>query len=98
MENTFIIEIRHNDAPLIFDARLDTIGFVHKIHINVSGIDVTFEPDEERNYRAMVAPAQIGSLKESDKHIIAAIGAELDNLSPGQITAGGTISGDRNAS
>ena len=94
MENIFSIEIRHNGAALTFDARLDTIGFVHKILIKVNGIDVTFEPDEERNYRAMVQPSQMASLKEPDMHIIAAIGAEMNNLSPGQVTAGGTASGE----
>jgi hypothetical protein len=82
MENAFKIEIDVDGEQMIFDARLDTIGFVHKIYINVSGVDVAFEPDEERSYRAIVKPAQISNLTEKDKHIISAIGAELGRISP----------------
>lgn len=82
MENAFTIEIDVDGEQMIFDARLDNIGFVHKIYINVSAVDVVFEPDEERSYRAIVKPAQISSLTEKDKQIILAIGEELGRISP----------------
>lgn len=81
MEDGLIIEIDLNGEHLIFDARLQTSGFVHQIHINVSGIDVAFEPDEERNYRAIVQPAQLQALTKKDIAIIAAIGEELEKTS-----------------
>lgn len=82
MENAFTIQIEFDGEQMIFDAKLDTIGFVHKIYINVSGVNVAFEPDEERSYRAIVKPAQISSLTEKDKQIISAIGEELGRISP----------------
>lgn len=82
MENSFTIEVEVDGEQMIFDVRLNTIGFVHKIYINVSGVDIAFEPDEERSYRAIVKPAQISSLTEKDKQVISAIGEELGRISP----------------
>lgn len=80
MENNFIIEIEAGKEKLIFDARLDTIGFVHRVLINVSGIDVIFEPDEERNYRAIINSNSVNKITEADKQIIILLGEKLESL------------------
>lgn len=80
MENNFIIEIEIGREKLIFDAKLDTIGFVHRILINVSGINVIFEPDEERNYRAIITPNSTNKITDADKQIIILLGEKLESL------------------
>lgn len=88
MENNFIIEIEIGREKLIFDARLDTIGFVHRVLINVSGIDVIFEPDEERNYRAIIHSNSVNKITDADKQIIIFLGEKLESLK-GELENGG---------
>jgi hypothetical protein len=51
----FEIEIGDGDNRAQYPARLLIMGYTHKIEVDVNGIPVMFEPDEERNYRAVVA-------------------------------------------
>jgi hypothetical protein len=50
----FNLEILHNGELMLFPAKLLLMGYTHKIEVDVNGIPVLFEPDEERNYRALV--------------------------------------------
>jgi hypothetical protein len=80
MDNEFTIEVAIRNEQLSFVARLDTIGFIHKIHIMVNGTEVVFEPDEERNYRAIVNAHSANHLSQKDKETIQAIGEALTAL------------------
>ena len=54
MGEIFELEIEHNGKLQIFEGELRTLGYTHKIYIDVNGVAVIFEPDEERNFRAIV--------------------------------------------
>lgn len=52
--------------PVAFKGReleLETVlkpyGYTYRFEVNVNGMPVQFEPDEERNYRALVSPEQL---------------------------------------
>ena len=67
MEDRFSIDVVHNNKEVIFDAHLVTIGYIPQFHILINGIEVVYEPDEERNYRAIVEPSKIALLKTTDQ-------------------------------
>lgn len=46
----------------------------------VNGIEVVYEPDEERNYRAIIGAADIAKLIEKDKELIGAISRKLEEI------------------
>ena len=74
MGEVFTIEIEHNDRQQPFDVELKQLGFTHKFFIAVNGIEIIFEPDEERNLRAIVPnDASI------DKVVIQKIMEKLEN-------------------
>jgi hypothetical protein len=50
----FELEIEDGNHRLSFPAQLLLMGYTHKIQVEVDGVQVMFEPDEERNYRAVV--------------------------------------------
>ena len=54
MEESFKIEIPYENEVHEFEARIIWIFYQHKIEVIVDNIPVLFEPDEERNYRAVV--------------------------------------------
>ncbi|PQJ10070.1 hypothetical protein CJD36_015335 [Flavipsychrobacter stenotrophus] len=80
MEDGFSIDIEYNGEVLSFDVRLATTGYTHNFMVIINSIEVTYEPDEERNYRAIVNAETAHSLKDKDKMLIGLVGAKLDEL------------------
>lgn len=59
MDNSFVIPVLYKGKEIGFNAQLLALGYTHKIQVDVNGQEVLFEPDEERNYRAVIAnPSQ----------------------------------------
>jgi hypothetical protein len=74
---TFDITINHRGESRTFRGRFNTYGFSYRFIVEVNGIEVIYEPDEERNLRAVVLSA-----KRSDdrlEEVIALVGEELKN-------------------
>lgn len=80
MDEGFNIDIENRGERVSFEVRLAATGYTHSFHVTINGIDVAYEPDEERNYRAIVSPDAAHNLKDRDKELIQAIGAKLDML------------------
>jgi hypothetical protein len=77
MDDTFEIPVKYKGKDLHFPARLQTIGYTHRIEVDLYGQQIFLEPDEERNYRAILDPAatQPGTTVDVEllKEIVAAI-------------------------
>jgi hypothetical protein len=56
MENTFEISVDFKGQTRIYRGELRPYGYTYKIVIGVNNTEVSFEPDEERNFRALVPP------------------------------------------
>jgi hypothetical protein len=54
MEDAFLIEFEHDNKTYSFEAAIVWMGFQHRIQVLIDGTLVHFEPDEERNYRAIL--------------------------------------------
>lgn len=54
MDDSFTLTVTYENKEYNFESQIVPQGFVHKIAVEVEGILITFEPDEERNYRARV--------------------------------------------
>lgn len=54
MENEFILPISFEGKELELQARLLRYGYSVKIEVEIEGIVVVFELDEEQNWRAMM--------------------------------------------
>jgi hypothetical protein len=55
-------------------------GYTHKIKVTVENIPIFFEPDEERNYRAMVDHTDRDKAGHLDKELLQAISETLHGL------------------
>ncbi|MDE3182376.1 MAG: hypothetical protein KGM16_03060 [Bacteroidota bacterium] len=55
MEDTVEIPVTYKGKELILNASVLVTGYTHKFTVEVNGQAVIFEPDEERNYRAVIA-------------------------------------------
>ena len=56
MAETFTITVSWKNQDRQFQAELRMFGYTYKIAVMVDDTEVIFEPDEERNFRAMVPP------------------------------------------
>jgi hypothetical protein len=53
-EEPFELPVKINGATLMFPAKLVQMGYTYKIFVTVKKQQVIFEPDEERNFRAII--------------------------------------------
>ena len=72
---TLVVNYKGKEYQL--ESELRVFGYTHKIAINLEGAEILFEPDEERNYRAVI-PNYEGSKTKIDIGLIQAITKELE--------------------
>lgn len=77
MPESFTLTIFHKGVEQSYDAELRLMGYTHKIAVNIEGTEILFEPDEERNYRALLSEPEIHN-KKFDTELIGLIAAELE--------------------
>lgn len=80
MDEPFLIPVSYMGKELEYEGRLHLSGYLHKIEIDVEGISVMFEPDEERSYRALVSQEQMEKSKHLNAGLLEAIANQLDSL------------------
>ena len=54
MEEEFELPVEYKGAQLMLNASLLVTGYTHKFNVDANGHNIIFEPDEERNYRAVI--------------------------------------------
>jgi hypothetical protein len=77
MDDLTTIPVTYLGKELEFDAKFYPYGFIHRIELELDGVTVFFEPDEERNYRAVVAPEHSDKSHKLDTGLLAVIAAQL---------------------
>ncbi|HEY0057936.1 MAG TPA: hypothetical protein VGB56_02315 [Flavisolibacter sp.] len=80
MDDDFDLPVLYNGAEVLLKTRLLQSGYVHRFEVEVNEQHILFEPDEERNYRALVAPHLADKLKRSDVDLIKAVAEALEKL------------------
>jgi hypothetical protein len=80
MDESFTIDVSLNEQEYSFDARLVAIEYIHKFIVMVNAMEVMYEPDEERHYRAIIHDKQQSSIKDKDKELIKAVGDKIESI------------------
>lgn len=75
MAESFTLVVNYKGKEYQLDSELRVYGYTHKIAINIEREEILFEPDEERNYRAVI-PEE--SKIKIDIGLIQAIAKELE--------------------
>ena len=75
MAESFTLVVNYKGKEYQLNSELRVFGYTHKIAINIEGEEILYEPDEERNYRAVIPE---GSKIEIDIGLIQAIAKELE--------------------
>ena len=77
MDDDLEVPGTYKNQELIFYAKFVQFGYSYKFEVDVNGILVFFEPDEERNFRAMIDPAIDQGNQKIDKQLIQLIAETL---------------------
>jgi len=80
MEDSYSIDVDFRGKDYSFEAILVAVGYIHKFRIVINGVEVTFEPDEERNYRAILNTSDQSSIKGVDIELIKAVGEKIQSI------------------
>ena len=61
-------------------ASLRFLGNTHKFNVNVNGQEITFEPDEEKHYRAKIEDENLNNFKPVDINLLKSIAESLESF------------------
>jgi len=78
MEEGFELPVPYNGKDLFFPARLIQFGYTYKIEVDINGTTVSFERDEERNWRALLDAGRTDS--NINVSLLNSIAESLENL------------------
>lgn len=73
MHESLELPVQIGDKTILLPAELKVWGYSHRILVTWEGQVITFEPDEERNYRALIEGIQKPPALEIVKAIMKSI-------------------------
>ena len=80
MDDDLEVPVTFKNQELIFYAKFIQFGYSYKFEVDVNGIIVFFEPDEERNFRSIIAPMNDHANHNIDKELIQLIAETLAEM------------------
>jgi hypothetical protein len=82
MDDDFDITVTFGGREWHFPARLLNYGYSYKIEVDIEDDKVLFEPDEERNWRALISfdDALANGNKKMNVELLKAIAAVISEL------------------
>jgi hypothetical protein len=80
MDDTIEIPVNYKNKDLIFEAKFLQFRYSYKFEMDVNGTTVFFEPDEERNFRAIVDPSIEHANNKIDVELIQSIAESLQAI------------------
>ena len=77
MDYDLEVPVTYKNQELIFNAKFIQFGYSYKFEVDVNGVIVFFEPDEEKNFRAIIDPSVGPGNHKIDKELIQLIAEAL---------------------
>lgn len=76
MNESFELPVQFRDRTIMLPAALQSWGYSHRILVTVDDQEIVFEPDEERNYRALVPDRE----KAPELEMLKAIAESIESV------------------
>ena len=80
MGEQFELPVEYKGEEQFFKGVLNVYGYTHKFHVDVNGQTIVFEPDEERNYRAVVNYDEVEKNKGIDIELLWKITEAIEKI------------------
>jgi hypothetical protein len=80
MNDEFELPVVFDNKQYQFKTRLLQFPLTHKFQVDVNGIEVLFEPDENRNYRAWIDPTNQEALLKANTFLLKEIALAIESI------------------
>jgi hypothetical protein len=80
MSDSFELPVTYKGKDFFFPSELISTGYSYKILVNVFDMIVSYEPDEERNFRAILTEEFMQDAHKIDKGILEEIANSLISI------------------
>jgi len=80
MNELFSIDLFYQGKEYSFEVSLVSLGYTHRFFVLINGIEVFYEPDEERKYRAILKDADQVKANNFDIGLIRALGEKIEEI------------------
>jgi hypothetical protein len=80
MDEGFELPVLFNNVELSFPAKLLNYGYSYKLEVDIEGEKILFEPDEERNWRALTTAADLSTNKKISIDLLKAIALSIEKI------------------
>ena len=80
MDEQFDIPVIYKGEELLFKGELLAYTYSYKIQVEVEENLVLFEPDDERNLRAIINPENFNEGKKIDVELLKCIGKAIEEI------------------
>ena len=80
MEDEFELPVTFNGKNLNFPAKLLNYGYTVKLEVEIEETKVIFEPDEERNWRALISLEDLQANKKLNSELLKSIVAAIEGI------------------
>ncbi len=74
----FELPVIYNNKELVFPGKFLDYGYSSKIEMDIEGTKVLFEPDEERNWRALISFEDMQANKKLDQDLLKLIASAIN--------------------
>ncbi|HTJ13650.1 MAG TPA: hypothetical protein VL547_16555 [Dinghuibacter sp.] len=78
MNEPFLLPVMYKGDERAFETNLQVLGFIHRLAVDVDGVTVFFERDEEGAFRAIMPPESTDKPPAID--LLRAIAETIDEL------------------
>lgn len=80
MSDEFELPVNYKGNAMNFPASLVTYGYSYKIQVDVHGIMISYERDDEGRFRAVLSNSDLSAEKHIDRALVAVVGEKLEAL------------------
>ncbi|HEU4470198.1 MAG TPA: hypothetical protein VFR58_03870 [Flavisolibacter sp.] len=80
MDDVFDLPVLFRGEELLFPSRLLAQGYSYKVAVDINGQTIFFEPDEERQWRALADPDMVNAAKPVHPDLLQAIVEALEEV------------------
>lgn len=76
----FELALKYKGQGMLLPVKLLNYGSSYKLEVEIDGTKVLFEPDEERNWRALISYEDVQANKKLDKELLELVASELNAI------------------
>lgn len=80
MDEPILITVPYKGTEKEIEMQLRQVGYTHRFIAILDGVEVYFEPDEERQYRAIIPPEQADAAHKIDPALLQAVAETLHEV------------------